>query len=125
MRILPPELEVPGFVGGENCSPGNHDEVRMHGLPLRVFHNRCHLEPYLPMELFASAGGGGGSTAHGLLVGSSNRMFLLTANKSCRIDAVANAETGHIQINCESLKRAAVLSVHERVCVCVGVGVWV
>ena len=58
LRILPPELEVPDWHGGDYSPSRGHDEMRDHGLPLRVFHNRCHMEPYLPMELLALTGGG-------------------------------------------------------------------
>ena len=138
LRILPPELDVAMHGPQESAQDlwGTHEEMRMHGLPLRVFHSRCHMQPYLPMELLAtrapppghaanspaapaSSSASGGSAAEccassaGLLAGSSNRMFLL-GSPHTRIDAVANAETGKVQINTDALRKAASLSVHER-----------
>ncbi len=133
LRILPPQLDVSGAgVGGEgseSSSAGYDDEMRMHGLPLRLFHSRCHMEPYLPMELlvtpsplpqrYACAAASSSSAAArvassgGVLAGSSNRMFIVGGPMS-GIDAVANAETGQVQIRCEVLRKAAILSVHER-----------
>ena len=52
LQILPPEV-VGG--GSESCEGGVNEDMRMHGLPLRIFHSRNHMEPYLPMELLAQS----------------------------------------------------------------------
>jgi len=59
--------------------------------------------PAAPASSTASLGGGAaecGTCGGGLLAGSSNRMFLLgSLGPHARIDAVANADTGEVQVN--------------------------
>jgi hypothetical protein len=86
---------------------------RTYGLPLRVFHRRCKLLPYLPMELLASQ-----VNVTGFLVGSSNRFLAAVGSRGQnghpQVDVVANAETGDVEVLNEDLRAAAALSVRER-----------
>lgn len=85
---------------------------RVHGLPLHVFHRKCKLEPYLPMELLMM---GAAAKHSAVLAGSSNKYLLqATMLPQLALGALANAETGEVQIFKEGLEKARKLSAKER-----------